>query len=669
MQKFPRQYQFLIYVTLFTVALLSAFRLVFWSYFSNPSDPVPANELLYSLYVGFKFDLRLVLLILLPFFLASGLRWLNPFVTNAARLFWKAYLSVAFFILLIFYFTDFAHFAYLHRPLDATVLRFLANFTISMQMVWQTYPVIGLFLLLVLLTSVYTWFIYFIFKRVANSEPPQRGKLKRVVIGTFATFIILFGMYGKFSYYPLRWSDAFTSTHEFAPAVALNPVLYFFETIKNKNSGYDIKKAKKYYGAISDFLGVTEKSDNHLNYQRKIHKTGALYEKRPNVVMVFLESFAHYKTGLSGNPLNPTPNFDALAKDSLYFSRFYTPSTGTARSVFTAITGLPDIEERKTSSRNPLIVDQKTLINELEGYEKMYFLGGSANWGNIRGMLAHNIHGLKIYEEGSYQAERIDVWGISDLHLFEEASQVFNQQDKPFFAIIQTSGNHRPYTIPEDNRGFKLQQHSDEELKRYGFLSNEEYNSFRYMDHSVGFFMQLAKQQKWFDNTIFIFFGDHGIAGYGGEHNQHFENQLALTNLHVPLVFYAPGLIPSQKIEHVASEVDILPTLTGLVAKPHTLTTFGRNLLDPQFDDQRYAFTVEHERIMSIGLLGERYYLKMRTDGNNLRLYDTRSEKPRDDVSQQYPGITEKMRELTLGIFETTRYLRHHNKQQRDNNQ
>jgi phosphoglycerol transferase MdoB-like AlkP superfamily enzyme len=490
--------------------------------------------------------------------------------------------------------------------------------------------------------------------------------MKRVMMGTVATFLVLFGMYGKFSYYPLRWSDAFTSTHEFAPAVALNPVLYFFETIKNKNNGYDLKATRHYYDIISNYLGVSEPDEQRLNYQRRVKATGRLHHQQPNVVMVFLESFAHYKTGLSDNPLNPTPHFDALARDSLYFSRFYTPHTGTARSVFTAITGLPDIEERETSSRNPLIVDQKTLINTLQGYEKFYFLGGSANWGNIRGMLAHNIQGLNIYEEGSYQAERIDVWGISDLHLFEEASQVFNKQDKPFFAIIQTSGNHRPYTIPEDNRGFKLEEHSDEQLKRYGFISNAEYNSFRYMDHSVGFFMQHAKQQAWFDNTIFIFFGDHGIAGYGGEHNKTFENQLGLTSLHVPLVFYAPKLLPAQTIDRVAGEVDILPTLAGLLAGPHTLTTLGRDLLDSRFDEQRYAFTIAHERIPTIGMLGERFYLQMRPNGNNLRLHDTRSNNPREDVKQQYPDVTQHLKDLTLGMFETTRYLRQHNQQQRD---
>ena len=669
MHKLSRQHQFLVYTTLVTIVLLSAFRLLFWSYFSNPNDPIATDELFYSLYVGLKLDLRLTLLILLPFFISSGFLWFNPFISNKARWGWAIYFLLTFTIVMLFYFVDFAHFAYLHRPLDATILRFVANFSISAQMVWQTYPVFGLVLMLLVLTTIYAGLLKLIFTRCAQTEPPTRGKMKRVVMTSFASLLIIFGLYGKFSFYPLRWSDAFTSTHEFAPAVTLNPVLYFFETIKNKNSGYELKTTQKYYDVISQYLGVTDKDPQRLTYQRNIHQTGKLHTQQPNVVMVFLESFAHYKTGLSGNPLNPTPNFDALTKESLYFSRFYTPHTGTARSVFTAITGLPDIEERKTSSRNPLIVDQKTLINTLKDYEKMYFLGGSANWGNIRGMLAHNIHDLKIYEEGSYKAERIDVWGISDLHLFEEATQIFNTQDKPFFAIIQTSGNHRPYTIPDDNRNFKLETRSDEELKRFGFSSNAEYNSFRYMDHSVGFFIQQAKQQNWFDNTLFIFFGDHGIAGYGGEHNKLFENQLDLTSLHVPLVFYAPKLLAAQKIERVAGEVDILPTLSGLVSKPHTLTTMGRNLLDTQFDNQRYAFTIgHHARIPTIGVIGERYYLQMRTDGKNLQLNDTQSQQPRIDVSAQFPQITQQLRDLTLGIYETTRYLRHHNKQNRKNN-
>ena len=73
-------------------------------------------------------------------------------------------------------------------------------------------------------------------------------------------------------------------------------------------------------------------------------------------------------------------------------------------------TGIPDIELNKTSSRNPLIVDQHTIINSFDNYKKFYFLGGSASWANIRGLLTANIPNLEIYEEGSYASPRVDVW-------------------------------------------------------------------------------------------------------------------------------------------------------------------------------------------------------------------------------------------------------------------
>ena len=387
--------------------------------------------------------------------------------------------------------------------------------------------------------------------------------------------------------------------------------------------------------------------------------------QRPNIVMVFLESFASYKSGAFGNPLNPTPHLDAIVEQSLQFTRFYTPHTGTARSVFTAITGIPDVELNKTSSRNPLVVDQHVIINAFEGYEKFYFLGGSANWGNIRGVLQHNIPNLQVYEEGSYASQRIDVWGISDLDLFKEADQVLRKQEQPFFAIIQTSGNHRPYTIPEDNHGFELLQHDDRTLKDAGFSSNGEYNSFRFMDHSLGYFMQLAREAGYFDNTIFIFYGDHGITGYGGKHTPQFESDYILTGFHTPLLFYAPKLITQPGVDHKpASEVDLLPTIAGLAAPNGYLnTTLGRDLRDPQFADQRYAFTFTHHRIPEIGLIGENSYFRMNADGSKALLIDTRANDAGQDVLQQRPGEVRQMQELTTGIHETAKYMLYHNKQ------
>jgi len=661
MPKLPRLVTLGLVIILVQLLLLGAARLAFWAYFNNANNPVPASELLTALYVGGKFDLRLILLSLLPLLILGGFGWFSPFRSRWHRRIWLGYLTVIFAGLVLFYIFDFGHFAYLGKPLDATILRFLTDFDISAGMMWQSYPVLRLILVIVLISAAYAWLMHHLLLRVNALPSWQPSRKKRVFTATLMTFLVIFGIYGKFSYYPLRWSDAFATTHPFAPAVTINPVLYFFDTLKNKDVAYNEAKTRKYYDRMARYLGVDEPDKAALNFRREITRPGPLAGHKPNIVVVLLESFATYKTGLSGNPLDPTPHFDSLAENGLYFSDFYTPHTGTARSVFAYLTGIPDIETNRTSSRNPLIVEQHTLVNAFDDYDKLYFLGGSANWGNIRGILSHNIPALQMYEEGSYTSPRVDVWGVSDLHLFEEANEVLASQDKPFFAMIQTAGNHRPYTIPEDNRGFEFDNHDDEELKKHGFDSNAEYNSFRYMDHSVGRFMELARESDYFDNTIFVFFGDHGITGFGGEHTPDYKTHFDLTRLQVPFVLYAPKLIEPRRVDKIASELDVLPTLAGLAAPAHTNTTLGRDLLDPRFDDRRYALTINHQHIPQLGLLGEDFYFRIRADRDKPRLHDIRGDNFKQDVSEQHPDTAKRMRELTLGLYESAKYLRYHN--------
>jgi phosphoglycerol transferase MdoB-like AlkP superfamily enzyme len=646
---------------LLDLVLLGLFRLAFWLWFKNPSDPVPTPDLLHSFYLGFKYDLRLVLITILPLFLLGGLRGLSPFESRLMRNLWFGYLAAVFAVIILFYFMNFGYYAYLHTPMDATVLRFAYNFSTSMTMLWETYPMIWIGLGLALLISGFVWLLHHLLWRAETYANPHLRGWRKALVATLSTLLLIFGLYGKFSWYPLRWSEAFAMPHAFAPAVAMNPVLYFLNTVKNREVSFNIDATRASYPLLADYLGVTDKNATRLDYTRIIQTPGPLAAKRPNIVMVFLESFASYKTGLFGNPLNPTPHFDALARDAISFSRYYAPHTGTARSVWAAITGIPDVEASKTSTRNPLVVNQHTIVNAFTGYEKFYFLGGSANWGNIRGLLQHNIPGLHVYEEGSYTSPRVDVWGISDLDLFKEADQVLAKAQQPFFAVIQTSGNHRPYTIPEDNHGFRLVKHDDQTLHDAGFMSNEEYNSFRFMDHSIGFFMQQAHKASYRDNTIFVFYGDHGITGYGGKQTPEFESKYLLTGFHTPLLIYAPKLIPPRQLDTIASEVDLLPTLAGLAAPGYTNTTLGRDLLHLRSAAQDYAFTITHYSNPEIGLIGPDHYFRMYADGSNKLLLATASGQPTENVIDEQPGVAAQMEALTRGIYETAKYMRFHN--------
>ena len=661
-KKLPKLFQFLLVSLLVTLTFLSVMRIVFWFIFNDPADGIPSAATLESFYIGFKFDLRLALLIHLPILLLAWIRPVHAVRTAAGRRLWCGYLTILGTVLLLFYFFDFGHYGYLETRINGTILSFLYNPDISFEMIWESYPVIPGVVVLVLYVLVYGMLISRVAQRINRNSDFAFSRAGRMV--TIASFVLLYllGIYGKLSYYPLRWSDAFFTNNNFTTAVALNPVLYFFDTLKNREVKYDLEKVRTYYERVAAYLGVNHSDREKLNFIRINNKRGG-EAKKPNVVIVFLESFAYYKTSVSGNPLDPTPYFNDMAKNGILFTRFYTPQAGTAQSIFTTITGIPDVELNKTSSRNPLVVRQHSIVNAFEGYEKFYFLGGSLNWAEIRGLLSHNIPGLRVYEEGSYTAPRADVWGISDLHLFEEANKVLREiKDKPFFAFIQTAGNHRPYTIPEDNRGFRSLSISDSEAVKYGFESVAGFNAIRFMDHSIQFFVQAARQDGYGDNTVFVFFGDHGSGRRHPEHMYKSEDQLQLTKYHVPLLIYAPGLIDEGRIdEKVASEVDILPTVAGIASIPYVNSTLGRDLRDSRFDATRYAFTISHRQVPEIGLISNDFYFLANADGTNRRLHAIAGDTPGENVMDEYPEATSTLEPLCHGLYEAANYIRYNN--------
>jgi phosphoglycerol transferase MdoB-like AlkP superfamily enzyme len=658
----PRLWRLLLILLGAGLAALSLLRLAFYGYFVTPGQHLPAGVLLTALWIGFKFDLRLLLVVLLPVVLLGWIRPLHPLTRRGGRRFWTAYLALAAGVLTLFYMVDFGHFAYLDARLDATALRFLHNLRESALMVVQSYPVVPLTGLLLLVVLAAGFAVRRLAGRLAARPEAPGGRARRAAASLAALLLAAAGLYGKVSYYPLRWSDAFFSPNAFASAVALNPVLYFAATFKNRELDYDPQALDRYREAVHRYLGLEGPEAPADHSLRRAVTPAPQAGAAPNIVLVVLESFAFYKAGVSGNPLDPTPHFDALAREGVLFRRFYTPHGGTARSVFAFISGIPDIEPVETSSRNPLAVRQHTIVNAFEGYDRYYFLGGSASWGEIRGLLANNIPGLKVYEEGSYTAPRVDVWGISDLDLFKEAHRVLGApRSKPFFAIIQTSGNHRPYTIPEDNDGFQAEAVDEDRAQRYGFHSTAAFNSYRFMDHSIGAFMRMARQGGYFDNTIFVFHGDHGL-GREAAHRPAFEQELLLTRLHVPLLIYAPGRLgPPRVIDTVASEVDVLPTLAGLAGRPYVNTTFGRDLFDPRFDGRRYAFTILHMPVPQLGLIGPDHYFAIKADGRGAQLFRTAADLPPENVIASQPEIARPMEEICRGIYEYARFIRYHN--------
>jgi phosphoglycerol transferase MdoB-like AlkP superfamily enzyme len=415
---------------------------------------------------------------------------------------------------------------------------------------------------------------------------------------------------------------------------------------------------------MANYLGVKKPDTAKLNYERTF-TFGDSSTQKPNIILVICESFSAFKSSMWGNPLNTTPYFNELSKQGVFFDHCFTPAYGTARGVWATITGIPDIESSNTASRNPAAVDQHTIINDLTAYRKFYFLGGSTSWANIRGLLTNNIKDLKLYEEGSYKAKAIDVWGISDKHLFLEANDILKQQASPFFAVIQTADNHRPYTIPsEDLTEFTKKEFPVDTLKKYGFTSNKELNAFRYTDFCYQKFMEAAKKEKYFENTIFVFVGDHGIRGDAGNMFPNAWTAFGITTQHVPLLFYSPSLLKPSRVNNTCSQIDILPTIASLIKLPYRNTTLGRNLFDSsqtpslRFADKAFLFDAEERKIGMI--TNEYYYSRNLLTGKEI-FVSSKDNEPLT-VNKSTQDDKKMLQDITNAYYETSKYMLLNNK-------
>jgi glucan phosphoethanolaminetransferase (alkaline phosphatase superfamily) len=271
-----------------------------------------------------------------------------------------------------------------------------------MQMMWQSYPIISI----IITFAVVEWLLYkFItYTLVLSNKYETVGSKVKIAITQIAFFIILlYSAIGNIIYeggqYPLRWSDAYSLGSDYKANLALNPMQSFFSTLNFRSSKIDTDLIKNNYSVMAEYLNIPthEQDAQNLKFSRAntVVENDTVAPKIKNVVLVICESFSAYKSSMMGNPLNTTPYFNNMKKQGVYFNRAFSPAYGTARGVWAVLTGTPDILEGKTSSRNPLAVDQHTIMSEFKNFEKYYFLGGSTRWANIKGVLYNNITDLK----------------------------------------------------------------------------------------------------------------------------------------------------------------------------------------------------------------------------------------------------------------------------------
>src|SRR5215470_15268083 len=246
LNRLPAPLRLVLALTAINWAVFAVLRGIFWGVFHETLTGAPSPDLLRALSIGLRLDLRLALNIALPLALLGWIPFLDPGRRAAARIAWIAYFAAAMCAALFLYFVDFGHYSWLRVRLNASLIDHLTPVGVAARVAWETYPVLPGMIGLALLTGAYLWAAARVAARTLApaSSPLPKWRRRAVIVALAALYA--FGIYGKWSRYPLRWSEAYFSSSEAVAALALNPVLFLMDTAENRNLPYDADKVREH---------------------------------------------------------------------------------------------------------------------------------------------------------------------------------------------------------------------------------------------------------------------------------------------------------------------------------------------------------------------------------------------------------------------------------------
>lgn len=289
---------------------------------------------------------------------------------------------------------------------------------------------------------------------------------------------------------------------------------------------------------------------------RHIHNPAP--ERRLNVVLISVESLSAEYSGSYGRKHSLTPQLDALSKDSLLFSDLYANGTRTVRGLEALALSVPPTPGESIVKRehNEGLFSLASVFNA-KGYTSQFLYGGYGAFDNMNYFFGHN--GYEVHDREEIPKASIhhaNIWGVSDEDLYTLSMQKFDRvhaAGKPFFAHVMTTSNHRPYTFPAG---------------RGPWPQGKRESAVAYTDWAIGDFLRRARSHPWFADTIFVITADH-CASSGG------KASLPVFRYRIPMWVYAPGHVAPGRFEEMISQVDIAPTLLGMLGMDYDSQFYG----------------------------------------------------------------------------------------------
>ena len=419
------------------------------------------------------------------------------------------------------------------------------------------------------------------FASKAAKEEPLQYKMKPLIIyitgGLAVIGLCVFGIRGRTGYNPIKVSQAYYCQDAFLNQLGVSPTFNlltsYMDDMRKENRPIELLDDSEALKNMQQYLS-REGIEGVSPLARKVEAADSSMGKR-NVVMVLMESMSARLMQSYGQEKTLTPFLDSLYSQSRSYRNFYSSGIHTNHGITATLYSFPTVLNRNAmkGSKIPRYVGLPDVLAK-NGYRNMFFMSHESQYDNMNAFFRTNgFH--EIYAQEDYPAEEVvNSFGVPDAFLFKYALNKINEKAKdkqPFFSVILTISNHPPYIIPD---GFKSQTLEPED------------QIVEYADRAIADFMQQAKNEPWYNNTIFVFLGDHGkIVGTP-------ECEMPQSYNNVPLMIYGEGVEP-QIVTELASQVDVAPTLLSMLGIGYVQNNFG---VDLNAEKREYvAFTTDKQ--------------------------------------------------------------------------
>lgn len=621
---------------------------------------IPVSDLLFSYAVGFHFDLIMTGYMMLPLtvgmFFPAGLR---------RRLLWNLWLgfALAVFSFLAVMELDFYH--EFHARLNSLVFQYIKEDPRTViSMLWHGFPVLRYLMLFGVMAGSSIAVLCFIDRKTRKPDAGYRYK-SRLLTAIVLIILNIVSIRGTMRFgMPIRWGDAFHSSHLFANHLALNGSFTLAKATQQyigkhrRNpwlSKMDAKEAltlvRKKWLLPKETLIAGEQLPLLRRFDPPLSAPVSPYR---NVVLILMESLSAQRIGVFGNTLRVAPFFNELASEGLLFDHIFSNGTHTHQGMFATLAcfpNLPDFEYLMNQPEGQNLFSGLPKVLLERNYDNVFIYNGDFAWDNQNGFFREQGVTRFIGHNDFVNPKLSDpTWGVSDEDMFDRAFDEIVKLEKggrPYYAILQTLSNHVPYSFPEPMPVEKVMVNGKEE---------EHLTAMRYSDYALGQFFKKVKACGGFNDTLFVIIGDHGFGGGA------LVTDIDLFRFHVPLLFIGKDIQGRfGKInETVGSQTDIVPTVMGMLGGSYVHHCWGRDLLALPKSDPGFAVIKPsgNEQIVAF-IEGETILIKAPDTGPKLFRYRVRpmSAEPLDD-----PMMIKKMQKAMNAYIQTASHALIENK-------